>query len=235
MFKDKVVVVTGGASGIGKTMVEEFRKNNAVVCIIDIKPNDYYVGDVSSEDVLFEFVERVISDYGKIDVLINNALPLNKGIETCSYSEFNYALAVGVTAPFFLAKLFLPYFSKDGSIINISSTRAHMSQPNTESYTASKGGISALTHALAVSLAGRVRVNCVSPGWIDTDFIEYSGSDANQHLVKRVGNPLDIANMVLYLCSDKAKFITGQEICVDGGMTKQMIYSDDYGWEYKEK
>lgn len=233
MFKDKVVVVTGGASGIGKAIVEEFRKNNATVCMIDIKANDYFVGDVSSEDVLSEFANKVISDYGKIDVLVNNALPLNKGIESCSYREFNYALAVGVTAPFFLSKLFLPYFSKHGSIINISSTRAHMSQPNTESYTASKGGISALTHALAVSLAGRVRVNSVSPGWIDTDFVEHSGSDANQHLVKRVGNPLDVANMVLYLCSDKTGFITGQEICVDGGMSKQMIYSDDYGWKYK--
>ena len=106
-----------------------------------------------------------------------------------------------------------------------------MSQPNTESYTAAKGGISALTHALSVSLAGKVRVNSISPGWIDTSFRQYAGPDALQHPVRRVGNPLDIANMVLFLCSEQAGFITGENICIDGGMTKQMIYHDDYGWK----
>ena len=105
-----------------------------------------------------------------------------------------------------------------------------MSQPNTESYTAAKGGISALTHALAVSLAGKVRVNSISPGWIDTSSVQYTGPDALQHAVRRVGYPLDIANMVLFLCSDKAGFITGENICIDGGMTKQMIYHNDFGW-----
>jgi NAD(P)-dependent dehydrogenase (short-subunit alcohol dehydrogenase family) len=231
MFKDKVVVVTGGASGIGKTIAQEFKENNAIVCVIDIKPNDYFIGYLSNKEVIIEFVQKVILDYGKIDVLINNALPLNKGIETCTYEEFNHALSVGISAPFYLTKLFLPYFSQQGSIINISSTRAMMSQPNTESYSASKGGIAALTHALAMSLAGKVRVNSISPGWIDTNFTEHLESDATQHPVKRVGNPLDIANMVLFLCSDKAGFITGEDISIDGGMTKQMIYSNDYGWE----
>ena len=106
-----------------------------------------------------------------------------------------------------------------------------MSQPESESYTAAKGGISALTHALAVSLAGKVRVNSISPGWIDTSFKTYEGSDARQQPAGRVGNPLDIANMVLYLCSDKAGFITGENICIDGGMTRQMIYHGDFGWE----
>ena len=105
-----------------------------------------------------------------------------------------------------------------------------MSQPQTESYTAAKGGIAALTHALAVSLAGKVRVNCISPGWIDTAYTVYEGPDAVQQPVGRVGNPLDIANMVLYLCSDKAGFITGENICIDGGMTHQMIYHGDHGW-----
>ena len=100
------------------------------------------------------------------------------------------------------------------------------------SYTAVKGGISALTHALAVSLAGRVRVNSISPGWIDTDFTEYTGADAVQQPVHRVGNPMDIANMVLFLCSEKAGFITGENICIDGGMTKQMIYHGDCGWRF---
>ena len=165
-------------------------------------------------------------------MLLNNALPLMKGINDCSYEEFEYVLSVGVTAPFYLSKLFLPYFNKGGSIINISSSRDRMSQAQTESYTAAKGGIAALTHALAVSLAGRVRVNSISPGWIDTSYKEYEGADAMQQPVGRAGNPLDIANAVIFLCSDKAGFITGENICIDGGMTKQMIYHGDNGWKY---
>ena len=233
MFENKVVVITGGANGIGKTIAEEFRKNGATVCIIDIAENDYYVGDISNKEVLENFVQRVIADYGKVDYLINNALPISKGIDACTYEEFNYALQVGISAPFYLSKLFLPYFAEGASIINISSSRDRMSQPNTESYTAAKGGIAALTHALAVSLAGKVRVNSISPGWIDTAFTEYAGADAVQQPVGRVGNPLDIANMVLFLCSDKAGFITGENICIDGGMTKQMIYHGNCGWEYR--
>ena len=233
MFENKVVVITGGANGIGKTIAEEFRKNGAIVCIIDIAENDYYVGDISNKEVLENFVQRVIADYGKVDYLINNALPISKGIDACTYEEFNYALQVGVSAPFYLSKLFLSYFAEGASIINISSSRDRMSQPNTESYTAAKGGIAALTHALAVSLASKVRVNSISPGWIDTAFTEYVGADAVQQPVGRVGNPLDIANMVLFLCSDKAGFITGENICIDGGMTKQMIYHGDCGWEYR--
>lgn len=153
-----------------------------------------------------------------------------KGIDECSYEEFQYLLAVGVTAPFYLSKLFTTYFNRGSSIINISSSRDRMSQPQTESYTAAKGGIAALTHALAVSLAGKVRVNSISPGWIDTDYRIYNGADAIQQPAGRVGNPLDIANMVLFLCSDKAGFITGENICIDGGMTKHMIYHGDHGW-----
>lgn len=158
-----------------------------------------------------------------------------KGINDCTYEEFNYALRVGVTAPFYLTKLFLPHFAPDAAIVNISSSRDRMSQPQTESYTAAKGGISALTHALAVSLAGRVRVNSISPGWIDTAFAEYNGPDSFQHPAGRVGNPLDIAHMVLFLCSDKAGFITGENICIDGGMTRQMIYHNDFGWTLRQE
>ena len=157
-----------------------------------------------------------------------------RGIDTCSYEEFEYALQVGVTAPFYLTKLFVPHFAEGAAIVNISSSRDRMSQPQTESYTAAKGGIAALTHALAVSLAGKVRVNSISPGWIDTAYTEYEGPDATQQPVHRVGNPLDIANMVLYLCSEKAGFITGENVCIDGGMTRQMIYHDDYGWKLQE-
>lgn len=233
MFENKVVVITGGVNGIGKTIGEEFRKAGAVVCVIDIAENDYFVGDISKKEVLENFVEKVVADYGKVDFLINNALPIMKGIDECTYEEFIYALQVGVTAPFYLSKLFLPYFAEGASIINISSSRDRMSQPQTESYTAAKGGIAALTHALAVSLAGKVRVNSISPGWIDTAFTEYKGADAVQQPAGRVGNPLDIANMVLFLCSDKAGFITGENICIDGGMTKQMIYHGDHGWKYQ--
>ena len=230
-FKDKVVVVTGGARGIGKCIFEEFEKAGAKVCIIDLLDNPYFKGNLADKHALEAFAKKVIADYGHIDYLINNAAPMSKGITECSYEEFCYALNVGVTAAFYLSKLFLPYFTEEACIINISSSRDRMSQPQTESYTAAKGGIHALTHALAVSFAGKVRVNSISPGWIDTDYKVYDGADAVQQPVGRVGNPMDIANMVLYLCSDMAGFITGENICIDGGMTKQMIYHDDCGWK----
>ena len=235
MFEQKIVAVTGGAKGIGKAITEAFQQEGAQVCVIDLLPGGYYTGDVADQTVLEDFAHKLISDYGHIDYLINNALPLMKGINTCTYEEFNYALRVGVTAPFYLAKLFAPYFAPGGAIVNISSSRDRMSQPQTESYTAAKGGIAALTHALAVSFAGRVRVNSISPGWIDTDYTVYTGPDAYQQPAGRVGNPLDIANMVLYLCSVKAGFITGENICIDGGMTRQMIYHNDFGWTLGER
>ena len=142
---------------------------------------------------------------------------------------------MGVTAPFYLAKLFAPHFAPGSSIINIASSRDRMSQPQTESYTAAKGGIASLTHALAVSLAGKVRVNSISPGWIDTAYTVYTGPDAVQQPAGRVGNPQDIAQMALFLCSDKAGFITGENICIDGGMTKLMIYHGDHGWSLGDK
>lgn len=230
LFKDKVVVVTGGANGIGRCIASEFGKAGAKVCIIDKAEGSHYVGDISRKDVLEAFADEVVKKYGRVDCIVNNALPIMKGIDECSYEEFQYALSVGVTAPFYLVKLLSPYLAEGASIVNISSSRDRMSQPQTESYTAAKGGIAALTHSLAVSLAGRARVNSVSPGWIDTTGTDFTGADAEQQLVGRVGKPEDIANMVMFLCSEKAGFITGENICIDGGMTHQMIYHGDNGW-----
>ncbi|MBE5786098.1 MAG: SDR family oxidoreductase [Clostridiales bacterium] len=226
----KIAVITGGAKGIGKCIADEFAKTGVECCIIDVADNPYFVGDIADPDVLENFAEKVIAQHGRVDYLINNAPPLFKGIADCSYQDFQRSLAIGVTAPFYLTQLFMPYFAPGAAIINISSSRDRMSQPQSESYTAAKGGIHALTHALSVSLAGKVRVNSISPGWIDTAYTVYTGPDAAQHPAGRVGNPLDIAHMVLFLCSDKAGFITGENICIDGGMTKLMIYHGDHGW-----
>lgn len=230
-FKNKVVVITGGANGIGKTTKEAFEAEGALVEVIDIAEGTHFVGDISKKEVLEEFASYVLERHGHVDYLINNALPVMRGIDECSYEEFEYAMAVGVTAPFYLAKLFQDYFAEGACIINMSSSRDRMSQPQTESYTAAKGGIASLTHALAVSLAGKVRVNSISPGWIETGDEIYEGPDAIQQPVGRVGNTMDIANMILFLCSDKAGFITGENICIDGGMTKQMIYHGEHGWK----
>ena len=231
MFKDKVAIVTGGAQGIGMCIADEFRKAGAHVYVIDIQEGPHYVGDISRKETLEAFAAYVLERHEKVDFIINNALPVMKGIADCSYEDFEYALKVGVTAPFYLVKLFSEHLAEGASIINLSSSRDRMSMPQTESYTAAKGGIAALTHALAISLSGKARVNSISPGWIDTAYTVYEGPDAYQQPAGRVGNPMDIANMVMFLCSEKAGFITGENICIDGGMTKQMIYHGDNGWK----
>ncbi len=231
--RQKVAVVTGGAQGIGKAIADAFRAQGAVVYVIDKQPGDWFVGDISDKETLEKFASYVAGQSGHVDFLVNNALPIMKGIDECSYEDFQYALSVGVTAPFYLTKLLMPYFADGASIVNISSSRDRMSQPQTESYTAAKGGIAALTHALSVSLAGKARVNSISPGWIDTTRSDIAGPDATQQPAGRVGKPEDIAEMVMFLCSDKAGFITGENICIDGGMTRLMIYHGDHGWTYK--
>ena len=230
-FNNKVVIVTGGANGIGQCVANEFKNQGAHVYVIDKQEvGEHFVGDISKKEVLEAFVDEILKKHDKVDYIINNALPLTKGIDECTYEEFQYALSVGVTAPFYLVKLLREHLAEGASIVNISSSRDRMSQPQTESYTAAKGGIAALTHALAVSLAGKARVNSISPGWIDTSNSVVEGPDTIQQLVGRVGRPTDIANMVLFLCSDKSGFITGENICIDGGMTRQMIYHGDNGW-----
>ncbi|MCH5229473.1 MAG: SDR family oxidoreductase [Muribaculaceae bacterium] len=230
-FKNKVIVVTGGAKGIGARISECFRSEGAKVEIIDKTAGKWFVGDIAEKSVLDDFASFVIKKHGKINILINNALPLMKGINEGTWEEFIYAQKVGVAAPFYLSKLFKDYFPPGSSIINISSSRDRMSQPQTETYTAAKGGLSALTHALAMSLAPKVRVNSISPGWIDILGYETSEEDNIQQPVGRIGNSDDIASMVLFLCSEEAGFITGENIVIDGGMSHLMIYHGDNGWK----
>lgn len=238
-FTGKVVVITGGAKGIGRNMAESFLAAGARVAVMDKLPMNLetaycYQGDLKEEKDIKEFSERVLKKFGGIDYLINNACFSNKGLLSgCSFEAFDEVLRVGVAAPYYLTQLFMNSFYSGGAIVNISSTRAAMSQEDTESYSAAKGGILSLTHAMAVSLGGKVRVNCISPGWIDTTEGEFSMEDHSQHPVKRIGTPQDITKLVMFLCSEESSFITGENITVDGGMSRLMIYHKDEGWEYK--
>lgn len=231
-FSGKIAVVTGGAQGIGRAIADAFTREGARVFIIDKQPGDWFTGDVGDKATLERFADHIVSEAGHVDFIVNNALPVTRGIDNGTYEEFMYALSVGVAAPFYLTKLLAPHFAPGACVINISSSRDRMSQKQTESYTAAKGGIAALTHALAVSLAGRARVNSISPGWIDTTGSEFTGPDAVQQPAGRVGKPDDIAEAALFLCSQKAGFITGENLCIDGGMTRLMIYHGDHGWTY---
>jgi len=248
-FENKHVIVTGGANGIGRCIAESFLREGAEVTVIDIDKHTgeqlqkryeklrFYHGDIAEKTVLEHFVNSLSHP---VDCLINNACISRRGLYSgCSYDDFEYVQRVGVTAPYYLTSLLLQtqLLSHGAAIINISSTRAYQSQPDTESYSAAKGGITALTHAMAVSLAGKARVNSISPGWIETTTCqentvkpEHSQQDKRQHPSGRVGKPEDIAEMVLYLCSDKAEFITGENITIDGGMSRLMIYHNDFGW-----
>lgn len=238
-FENKVVIITGASQGIGRAINDAFRAEGAKTAVIDLTDQNtpcdfFYQGDLTEEAVLADFVRQVTERFGHVDYLINNAMMTRRGILSgCSYEDFLYAQKVGVAAPYYLTKLLLPYFAPGAAIVNMSSTRAFQSQEDTESYSAAKGGITALTHALAVSLSGRVRVNSISPGWIDTTGSEFAGPDCTQHPSGRVGKPMDIANMVLYLCSEEAGFINGENIRIDGGMTRLMVYHADYGWNYE--
>lgn len=245
----KVVIVTGGANGIGKCLVEAFAKRGDVVCFIDkdLEAGNkllqqlsgehlFYAGDLAKQQHIEGFVKKVIETFNKVDILINNACFSHKGIISgCTYEQFNEVLQVGVTAPYMFTQLLLPYFQDNASIVNIASTRALQSQANTESYSAAKGGILSLTHALAVSLAGKVRVNAISPGWIQTDdSYMLSQEDKEQHLSRRVGTPDDIVRAVLFLTDENNDFINGENIVIDGGMSKLMIYHGDSGWNYRK-
>jgi NAD(P)-dependent dehydrogenase (short-subunit alcohol dehydrogenase family) len=247
----KVTIITGGAQGIGKATAQSFLKKGWAVVIAD---NDREAGeetarefgapgrfvfiqtDVSSEKQVAKLMEQTAQRFGRIDVLINNAgISIGKPLETLSLEEWNRVLGVNLTGAFLCAKHASCHLRKQGGcIINIASTRAFMSEADTEAYSASKGGIVALTHALAISLGPSIRVNCISPGWIDTSpwqkssatFAgELSEEDHLQHPAGRVGNAENISSLVLYLVSPEASFLTGSNIIADGGMTRKMIYA----------
>lgn len=254
--QNKVAVVTGGANGIGRCITEELLKAGALVACVDTDLEAghrleerygaerlfFYQGDIAERPVLDEFTAEVIRRFGHVDYLVNNACISKKGLlSECSYEDFEYVQRIGVTAPYYLTLRFKEHFTAGASIVNISSSRERMSQADTESYTAAKGGIGTLTHGLSVSLAGKVRVNAISPGWIDTTAYHGTGEappvhsepDRLQHPAGRVGTPPDIAAMVLFLCSDTAGFITGENINIDGGMGRLMIYHGDEGWTFE--
>ena len=173
-------------------------------------------------------VRQLLRRCGRLDALVNNAGiadPATGPVEKLSLREWNRRIGANLTGMFLMAKDAAPHLRRSrGAIVNIASTRALQSEPDTEAYVASKGGVVALTHALALSLGAEVRVNCVSPGWINTRDAKLSRADHSQHPVGRVGRPEDVAELVAFLLSDAAGFATGQNYVLDGGMTRKMIY-----------
>lgn len=228
----KSALITGASGLIGTELSLKFLSKGYVVYGVDLKPNRkinhenfvFLKCDLASEDSIIE----AISNVQKLHVIINNAADTSltfKKFEEVSLEDWNHGIAVNLTSFFLMSKYALPFLKETkGTIINISSTRHLMSEPDTVIYSASKGGILSLTHSLAMTLGDSVRVNCISPGWIADPNEKLSDKDHKQHPVGRVGVPSDIAELAFYLSSDAASFISGQDFIVDGGMTKKMIY-----------
>jgi NAD(P)-dependent dehydrogenase (short-subunit alcohol dehydrogenase family) len=243
------IIVTGGAQGIGKIISKQLLEKGFCVSVFEIDEEaiEEFKTELKSENIAFfktdvsneESVRKSIADsaerFGSISALINNAaIQIDKPVTELTLDEWNRVIGTNLTGAFLCAKHAVPFLKKsNGNIINISSTRTFQSEPNTEAYSASKGGILALTHSLAMSLGPEISVNCISPGWIDVsgikkkskaNQIELSEADHLQHPAGRVGKPDDIANMVLFLLNPENNFITGQNFIIDGGMTRKMIY-----------
>jgi NAD(P)-dependent dehydrogenase (short-subunit alcohol dehydrogenase family) len=231
------VLVTGGIRGIGAAMVEQLTGQGWNVAVLDVEKPDarsgknvlYLQGDVGSATDAENAIRETVEAFGRLDGLVNNAgIGITRPMEKLTLEEWNRVIGTNLTGTFLCSKLAAPHLRKSkGAIVNIASTRARQSEAHTEAYSASKGGIVALTHAMAVSLGPDIRVNCISPGWIETDpGAVHSDSDQSQHPCGRVGTPADIAEMAAYLLSGRSGFITGQDFVIDGGMTKKMIYTD---------
>jgi len=231
----KTVLVTGGAQGIGSAIAALLWARGYRVAIADLKAparkNEvffFHRTDVSREAAVRACVRDVVKRFGRLDALVNNAGlagPQDPPVDKLPLARWNRRLAVNLTGPLLMAKHCAPHLRRArGAIVNIASTRALQSDPNTEAYSATKGGLVALTHALAMSLGPRVRVNCVSPGWIAHQPVRRK--DHLQHPVGRVGRDDDVAGIVAYLLSEAAGFVTAQNVVVDGGMTRKMIYLD---------
>jgi NAD(P)-dependent dehydrogenase (short-subunit alcohol dehydrogenase family) len=226
----KTALVTGGAQGIGAGIARLLAARGYDVAVADLKrpAAGYFFArtDVSREPSVRACVRAVLARFGRLDALINNAglaNPANGPVEKLALREWNRRIGTNLTGVFLMAKHCAPHLRRSrGAIVNIASTRALQSEPDTEAYAASKGGVVALTHALAVSLGPQVRVNCISPGWIAHQPLRRK--DHAQHPVGRAGRDADIAELVAYLVSEAAGFVTGQNIVADGGMTRKMIY-----------
>lgn len=248
----KHIVVTGGAQGIGRIVAQELIKNKYNVSVFDIdseamaeiKPtfnsrhSEFFITDVSNQVSVRSSIRASIKKFGSVYGLVNNAAyTIFKPMSELTLEDWNRAIGTNLTGTFLCSKYLAPYLKEaHGCIVNMCSTRAFQSEPDTESYSASKGGIYALTHSMAMSLGPEVRVNSISPGWIDVSAIKkksgakqakLSPEDHSQHPAGRVGNAYDIARMVLFLMDPENNFITGQNFVVDGGMTKKMIYVGD--------
>ncbi len=246
LFDGAVVFVTGGASGIGAQIVKSFAESGATVCFVDINTErgvelvaecgaHFYEADVADSEALERTMQAVVDAYGNIDIVINNVgVSEFKPLTEISVEEFDRVISINLRSAFVTSRFMALTRNSDqgrlkyGRIINISSTRHQQSEPNSEAYAASKGGIVSLTHALAASFAGyNITVNAISPGWIHTgDHSELSADDRQQHFSSRVGDPSDIARICQFLCDPKNDFINGENITVDGGMTKKMIYCE---------
>lgn len=247
-FQNKVVVITGAAQGIGKEVARQYAKHGAKVVLADIneelglkirkeigREHDSVIfvpTDVRLETDVIHLMDKAVQNFGKIDILINNAGIFQPGsLYDLSLEVWDNVINTNLRSVFLCSKeaaKFMKLNSNGGSIVSMASTRAFMSEPDTESYAATKGGIIALTHALASSLApDRIRVNCISPGWIETgDYEQLREIDHKQHFSRRVGKPDDIARACLYLTDEGNDFVTGINLTVDGGMTKKMIYEE---------